>query len=239
MNKPGQSQRQCRTRRCEGLILAALLTLSGCAFRYGLVAEEQDAIQAGSQSLALLRVSCSVERNPCECFGEYGANSDGPLLAFGLGSFATAGEPRPVVTRFLSDSSRAAGWAFFVLPRGVHYLAVAGPLSGVSLRTDLAQLVQEAPRWRIDVPGDSPLIYLGSMKLAGLDAGTLMFGAKIVRPAPIGGAIEIEYEEAPARELLAAHFAPAGEMQTLPLRRWNKGDPIIIRTPVPRPGPRP
>lgn len=211
------------------LLLTALLTLVGCAAPLGLLEAERAAIAANEEALVLLRVTCSLDGQPEECFGKFGASEDGPIVAFGLGAFETLGEPRSVWPRFLTEASRQAGWTFFLLRPGVHYLGVAGPISGISMRNDLPQLLRDGPRWRIDIPPNAGRVYVGSLQLAGKNAGTLMFGGKVIQPAETAAIHKSEDEL--ARRVLAEFFADAGEMKTIPLRQWQRGEPIIIRSP--------
>lgn len=212
------------------VVLAFLALLSGCATpQFGLIDDERHSIAAGHETLVILRTVCIIDGQPEECFGGFAFNSDGPIVAFGIGSFDTLGEPRPAGIRFLSDASRRAGWGFFLLPPGIHYLEAVGPISGAFFQPPHSR---QAQRWRIDVSGQAPLQYAGTIHLFGRSAGTRMFGGVVIeadrQTAPV-----MKDESELARALLAesTHERLVSRLMT----RWHEGAPIVIRTPAQRP----
>ncbi|MGA8005082.1 MAG: hypothetical protein WCA17_03200 [Burkholderiales bacterium] len=148
-------------------------------------------------------------------------------VGLGLGTFATGGEPRAVVPRFLSEASRRAGWTYFVLHPGIYYLAVRPPQRGDWRAYERS--LQTGPRWRIDVPEGAKAVYAGTLSLTGA-ADPLLFGDRIMRSID-GDASRVEDERELAAAVLARELPAAGEPQAVPMRRWREGEPIIIRTP--------
>lgn len=138
------------------------------------------------------------------------------------------GEPRFVGHRFLSEESRRAGWTYFTLSPGVYYLAVLGPDTSVGSKAG-GKYLQEAPRWRIDIPENVKAIYAGTLQFAGKTNGELLFGGRIIIPA---GSDEptIRDDHLLANGLISKHFPDAGEAKTILMQRWRPGDPVIIRS---------
>ena len=205
-------------------LLALALQLAGCASINPPTQTELAAVAAGGQAIVLLRVECTIDGRPYEPFS-YGLGEDN--VGFGLGSFDTGGEPRAVGLRFLSQESRRAGWTYFVLRPGVYYLALRPPQ-----RSDwraYERSLQTGPRWRIDVPVGAQAVYVGTLSLTG-EADPLLFGDRIMRSIR-GDASSVEDERDFAADLLAREVPAAGEIETVLMRRWHKGEPIIIRTP--------
>lgn len=209
--------------KAYGLLVLAVW-LAGCASINPPTQVELAAVSAGRQAIVLLRVQCMIEGRPYEPFS-YGLGNDN--VGFGLGTFDTGGEPRAVVSRFLSEQSRLAGWTYFVLRPGIYYLAVRPPQ-----RSDwraYERSLQTGPRWRIDVPEGAKAVYAGTLGLTGA-ADPLLFGDRIMRSID-GDASRVEDEREFAGALLARELPAAGEPRTVLMRRWREGEPIIIRTP--------
>jgi hypothetical protein len=189
---------------------------------------ERTAVGAGEKAIVLLRVQCTIEsQQPYETFS-YSLMDDN--ISFGLGSFETGGEPkRLALLRFLSPESRKDGWTYFVLPHGIHYLAVYPPR-----RTDVLTYergLKNAPRWRLDIPPDARLIYAGTLRFTG-ESDWLLFGGRILRSVRIDE-MSVTNDEEWARKLLTEEFPGFGEVQTM-LLRLHQG-PTILRSPLPSP----
>lgn len=187
-------------------------------------------------AVVLMRIELAIDGLPEQPFPRPSFNIE-PLFAFGLGNLETAGAPSPSTApqRFLSDQSRLDGWAYFRLAPGTWYLAVIGPDSSVTAMrgsTSFAKVLQSAPRWRIDVPEGARLVYAGTLRTAGRTDGRLMFGGRLIKP---GHSQEptVKDESALAAQLLGEHFAQDGEPHTALLQRWQPGDPLIFRSPLP------
>ena len=202
--------------------------LVGCASTGLLTAKERTAVGADEKAIVLLRVDCTIEnQQPYEAFSHSLVDDN---VSFGLGSFETGGEPKRLpLLRFLSPESRKDGWTYFVLPHGIHYLAVYPPR-----RTDVLTYERElknAPRWRMDIPPNARLVYAGTLRFTGESTG-LLFGGRIVRTIRIDD-MSVTNDEESARKLLTEEFPEFGEIQIL-LLRLQQG-PIILRSPLPSP----
>lgn len=216
----------------SSLLAAAVLLLqvAGCALPYGLTAPEHAAIKAGNRAVVLVHIQSTIDDQPWDASN----TSSGPSLffSFGLGSFDTVGMPTFTSLRYLSDQSARAGWIFFLLIPGIHYLAILGPDSSYEEgRAPTFEELQKAPRWRIDVPEKVPCIYTGTLSFAGRIDGELMFGGKIIRPIKSDNVPLLLDESKSARQMIAEHLPDIDAPKTLLMQRWQPGDPIIIRTP--------
>ncbi|MDD2315835.1 MAG: hypothetical protein PHD57_00635 [Desulfobacterales bacterium] len=213
-------------------ILFLLGHLFGCTVLGKVTAIDRAAVIAGEKAVILLNVQCTIDNQPCEAFEP--AFTTDPIILFGLGSFETVGEPRLTGHCFLSEASRRAGWTYFLLSPGVYYLAVIGPDSSAITTAgsrNSQKYLNEAPRWRIDVPENVKAIYAGTLQLAGKIVGEYFFGEKIVRSAS-GDEATVRDDHGLANSLLTEHFPDAGEVKTILMQRWREGEPIIIRSPT-------
>lgn len=188
--------------------------------------KERTAVGAGEKAIVLLRAQCTIEsQQPYEAFS-YSLMDDN--ISFGLGSFETGGEPeRLALLRFLSPESRKNGWTYFVLPHGIHYLAVYPPR-----RTDVFTYergIKNAPRWRIDIPPNAKLVYVGTLRFTG-ESDCLLFGGRMLRSIRIDE-MSVTNDEELAHKLLTEEFSEFGEAQTV-LLRLQQG-PTILRSPLP------
>jgi|GEM_PF-1734431 len=214
----------------SALVLMVLFThLAGCTSLNVLSDAEKSAINAGEKTVVLLKIECTIDNKPQEPFRASMWTGE-PIVALGIGGFETVGEPGRVAHGFLSEDSRRAGWTCFALPSGVYYLAVLGPESDAGIKN-----IREAPRWRVDIPENTRLLYIGTLQLTGRADGAFLLGGKIIKPANNEEFI-VKNEQELAKSLLAEHFPGGGEMKTSPMQRWRRGDPIIIRTPKPDSG---
>ena len=210
---------------------AVLLILAGCASQAVITEVERSAIKAGEKAVVLLNVQCTIDGQPQEAFIQPTFTRE-PLFLFGLGTFETVGEPRIAVHRYLSEETRRAGWTFFILSPGVYYLAVLGPDSSViSLAgaLDSQNYLRDAPRWRIDVPENARLIYAGTLQTAGRSQGELLFGGKIIRP-DASNEVTLRDDQGLAAHILSEYFQDAGTVRTILMKRWHRGEPVIIRS---------
>lgn len=225
--------RQRVTRQKRGVNIVRLFSaaifvscLVGCASTGLLAVKERTAVGAGEKAIVLLRVQCMIESQQAYEAFSYSLVDDN--INFGLGSFETGGEPeRSAPLRFLSAESRKNGWTYFVLPHGIHYLAVYPPR-----RTDVFTYergIRNAPRWRIDIPKDAKLVYVGTLRFTG-ESDWLLFGGRILRSIRIDE-MSVTNDEALAHKLLTEEFPGFGEAQTV-LLRLQQG-PTILRSPLP------
>jgi hypothetical protein len=219
-------------------LLVLLVLLFGCAPMMP-TAKERAAIHSGDKSLVLVRVQCTVDDQPFEpCLFKRDASmlSDNIFVGFAMGSFETFGNPGNAAVRALSEESFDAGWAFFVLSPGIHYLYVRGPDSSEIARRGASDYYgdgfRDLPRWRINVPEHAKSIYAGTLHLAGKVRGTLLFGDRIIDP--VNGQ-EVSDDRDLADRLLVKHYPGMGEVRTILMQRWDPGNPIILRSPLPGP----
>jgi hypothetical protein len=206
-------------------MLAAVPSILACASTDLPTEAERTAIGAGDKAIVLLKVECTVDQQSCEPFGSSLVDDN---ISFGLGTFETGGEPkRQEGQRFLSSESRRAGWTYFVLPHGTYYLAAYPPR-----RTDALtyqRSLAHAPRWRMDLPVGSRLIYAGTLRLNG-HGDWLLFGGRAMRTIR-GAEVRVEDDREAALDLLREHFPEWGEMKALPLERQE--GPVILHSPLP------
>ncbi|MCD6681659.1 MAG: hypothetical protein LT102_13595 [Burkholderiaceae bacterium] len=206
-------------------LVSILLGLVGCASIGAPTAEERTALAASGNAIVLLRVQCTIEdRQPYEPFRHVVGDDN---ISLGLGSFETGGEPERLASRFLSPQSRNDGWTFLVLAPGTYYLAFYPPR-----RTDVftyARGIKDAPRWRIDVPPDARIAYVGTMRLSGA-SDRLLFGGSILRSIR-ADEMSVANEEELARALVKAQLPGAGELRTV-LMKLQEG-PTILHAPLP------
>lgn len=231
---PRIQSRQWATKQRSGVIIVRLFIaaifvgcLAGCAATGLPTVEERSAVGASDRAIVLLRVQCTIEsQQPYEAFSHSLTDDN---ISFGLGSFETGGEPeRLALLRFLSSESRKNGWTFLVLPHGIHYLAVYPPR-----RTNVFTYergIRNAPRWRIDIPQDAKLVYVGTLRVTG-ESDRLLFGGRILRSIRFDE-MSVGKDEASAQKLVTEELPGFGEAQTA-LMSLHKG-PIILRSPLPQ-----
>jgi hypothetical protein len=219
-----------RFRGVSSLLSACIFAsfLGACASVGLPTVQEKTAVGAGTKTIVLVRVECTIEdQQPYEVFAHSLMDDN---ISFGLGSFDTGGEPTRLTSlRFLSPESRKDGWTYFVLPQGVHYLAVYPPR-----RTDVLtyeQSIKNTPRWRMDIPPDVRLVYAGTLRLTG-ESTQLLFGERIMTSIQFDAA-NVTNDEELARKLLTEQFPELGEVRTVLLRRHQ--GPAILHAPLPSP----
>ena len=192
-----------------------------------------------------MRFEVEIDGAPAEPFPRRLLGAD-TLLTFSLVGFETAGVPMtPVLHRFLSDASRAAGWAAFQLDPGTWYFAAVGPDSDAGRMPDdrplwstrwideasLRESMRRAPRWRIDVPPDARVVYAGTLRLAGRSADKPLFGKPFV--VPLEGAEPVLLDEAAlATELVARELPKVEKPRAVLMQRWREGEPLVFRAPL-------
>ena len=180
---------------------------------------------AEEKAVVLLNIQCTIDNQPYDAFIEPTFTTE-PIFLFGLGSFESIGQPKLVTHRFLSPESRHSGWTYFMLSPGIYYLAVLGPNSSA---VSSEKYLQEAPRWRIDIPKNVKAVYVGTLQFAGITHGQLLFGGKIIIPAA-GDEPTIRDDHLIASGIISRHFPDAGDVKTILMQRWRPGDPVVIRS---------
>ena len=206
--------------------MAAAACLADCSSTSLPSAVERSSVSSGEMAVVLLRVQCAVEDR--QSYQPFGFSMVEDNISFGLGSFETGGVPDQIGSlRFLSSESRRDGWTYFVLPHGAHYLVVCPPR-----RTDVFSydaMVKKLPRYRLDIPRGSKLVYAGTLRLEG-ESERLLTGGRIMTGLRSGDA-RIVNEQALARELAARHLSGLGELQTVLMRRHE--GPVVLSYPLP------
>ncbi|MDW7773527.1 MAG: hypothetical protein SCH71_11630 [Desulfobulbaceae bacterium] len=207
--------------------LVLLLHLVGCSpLMGGLSEKEMAAVDAGEKTIVLLRIECTAGGQPCEPLNN---------VTFGLGSFETAGAPKEITTRTLSQESARMGWTYFVLEPGLYYLAVLTPR-----QTDVfsyQKMLQDCPRWKIDIPENIKFLYVGTLLLEGegikpLFGGKGIFGHDIKWRLASIKSMTMHDDHELAVKLQHDHFTDFGPVNIALMQYWQKGDPIILRSPV-------
>lgn len=127
---------------------------------------ETSAVRQGSETLVLLRFTArNGEGKPVDLFD---LQTTG--IRIGLGDFNSGGVPKTYDFKVLSGAGRAAGWIALVVPPGYYYLAVQRPFQGMSAEPgsflDADSIFVGLPRWRIEVPQGTPVLYAGSFRLS-------------------------------------------------------------------------
>ena len=144
------------------------LVLAACAER----SLSPDEIGRGKTSVVLMRIVAEAARgDPPEIWGTtmgYGG------LRLGLGDFESGGAPKAQSYRFLSQEARAEGWISFTLAPGYYYLAIQRPFYGIS--AEPIPLFAGLPLWRIEVPAETPVVYVGTLHLSSVPKISLFGG---------------------------------------------------------------
>ena len=207
------------------LILFAAAILGGCTSTPAPPGKsELSAIDAGEMTLLLLRVDASIEGEAHEPFSSSLADDN---IGIGLGTFETGGHAKPSGPwRFLSEDSRAQGWAYMYLSvsPGTLYLAFLPPR-----RTDIftyRAMFEGARLWRIDVPEKSKLVYVGTLAVDG-ESDFYLFGGKSLNHFK---RMEIRDEREAAQALADRHVPGLGPIKTALMQRHD--GPIILTTPT-------
>ena len=202
----------------------SLLLVGACV---GLGAPESDAlreIEAGRRAILLLRIVADRD-------GEERTIIPAGLLLhaeveLGLGSFATGGHPRHVTPTSPSREACAAGWLHFVLEPGLHYLSIRRSRIAAAHTADPG--FAAAPRWCLEVPEQTPLIYAGTLRLGPKGDGD--------DSDEVGASTACVETEPDAARALCAELIPAlGVPSTVPMRR-HRSPTLALRRPLPGPG---
>jgi len=223
--------------KCNFLIMLASLSkilvplilfsqIAGCTSLYHLTEEEQSSIMTGEKALVLIRVKCIIDSQLYEPFSSSLFNDN---VTFGLGTFETVGEPIFVSNRYFSDESRRAGWTYLLLQPGTYYLTVRPPQR--SNWKAYEAMLKTGPRWRIDIPSQTRLLYVGTISFTG-QGDPLLFGGVILR-AINDNNVTIEDDQELASKLLSTYYPGAGGVKTIFMQRWKPEDSIIIRSTPP------
>jgi hypothetical protein len=176
------------------------MLLTGCVATGLPTEKELSLIQTGQRPIVLLRITGERDGKPYEpfkhilgsCLGSYN-------IKLGIGDFETGGQLRFINrVRCLTGETRQKGWTYFLLEPGIYYLGVG--------------TTYFPPIWRIDVPEDVSLIYVGTVHLR--DKGVYI----------------VRNEEDLAQRIFNEQFPSVGMFRTVLMKRMHS-DTVILRTP--------
>jgi hypothetical protein len=203
--------------------IAFLPYIGGCSATGVLLDRDSAAVKAGRESIVLLRVECVIDDLGCEAFPSM--NPFDAQIWFNVGGFESAGAPKrdSLDTAFLSDASRQAGWTYFVLAPGVHYL------SAQANRNRSDEALRNAPRWKVDIPQGSKVLYAGTLHVTGRGE-RLLFGGTAM-DAIRGDEATVRDEHELADKLASELLPDFGPVTVALMQRWHPGEPIILRSP--------
>ncbi len=200
--------------RFLSLLSFSVALIALCASCYGPIQEtkEYPDIQAGKRTVLLLRVTHD--------------NAKGKLVAgdfFAMGGFETGGEVKMCgfvrlaialdcknFIGFLSKELSKEGWFYLILKPAIYYLAFLGRDIGKS--PDRQAAIATAPRWYIDLPKGSRIIYGGSVHT---DWYLHAF---------------LNNDETLAAKIVSEHMPELGAPKTLLLQPY-RGGPILLKRP--------
>ncbi len=191
--------------------LALAVLLGACAFVEPPSDAEMAAVEAGQQTIVLVRVADEDELGePYYPFGHNLYFENAGLALIGAGTDGeVAHEVSPL--RFFSSETRDDGWTYLVLEPGDHMLAIQPTLYTDGL-TYLRNYLT-APRWAIAVPDGVPMVYAGSLYLYGIGRETSLGGTALVGFDAERSTVSDETER--ARALATAHLPGLSPMETV------------------------
>ncbi len=203
---------------------------------------EIEAIRQHQLALVVLRVTGEFNGEPIVKAGEIpvgigraGLDTGGAFKPAFLSGF---GWQLALARRFTRDTLDA-GWFFFLLePGGTHYLAVITLVSSAAQNEEWAS---RAPRIRIDVPPDTPVVYAGNLHVrvsTRVSVGKTAFGKEVTirRQVVEPGGLEVRDESALARQLASDNIGLLAPPRTALMQSTDSG---TITFPTRRGEPRP
>ena len=171
--------------------------------------KERSSILREKKTIVLIRIKYDLEdgtlRGPFEGFGYP------KVINIGLSSFLVGGKVKPVPHRFLSPETRKQGWMFLILKPGIHYIVVFGSQTS-DLYTWMSD-IRYAPRFRVNIPKNKPLVYIGTLYLH-CQSRYVLFGEKSCDFFD-RRRIVVQNEESLAEKLTTEYLSDFGPPQTL------------------------
>lgn len=205
-----------------GLLVSITALLGACAMTEPPSAQDLEKVNAGDKTILLFRVAVTLDGEPHEPFSGSLADDN---VGVALGTFETGGRVRQSeLVRFLSDDSRAQGWAYVVTEPGTLYMAFLPPRRTNVLR--YASMFKGATRWRVDAPPDADVVYAGTVAITGAP-GWSFFGNYLKTI----DAIEIRDERAAAEKIVKRFLPNLDAFAIAPMQRHF--GPVILTTPDP------
>jgi len=178
-----------------------------------------------AKSIVLVHIRCTVDNAPDYSHGN--ATGCSRLVGIGDAGFESGGLLRAMRNRFVSTQAQDEDWAYFERPPGTYYVAVAGPDSGPAW-VDVTQGPPERMfHYRIDVPEQAGVVYVGTLELTGTVTGKMTFGVPHVEPRN-ADALPVVDERDGAVAVAAEHFADK-PFETALMTPWQTGQPLVLR----------
>ena len=207
------------------IIIAALFCSCSNPFIRIPVKEDYEMVKSGKYAIVLLRIVSEADGEPCEAFGDFLPDDNYGLA---VGTLKTGGKATQRTPFFLSIETKKDGWTYLLLEPGLQYLAVQP-----SRRTDVwtyASEFKSAPSFRIEIPLQTPLTYIGTLYIP-------CVGKKMLFGPPICGSfvkdkIAVNNEEDKAQKITATFF-PEFRVPRTALMQPHEG-PKIFKTPYER-----
>lgn len=213
----------------SALLLAFMGFCTNCAFNRLPTSNERSKILAGQQTIILVRITAELlDGTPVSAFPTSYMPDN---VNLGVGTFDTGGELELVESpRSLSAELREEGWIYLILEPGTHYVGIIGPQ--MTHKFTWERQIKDAQRWRIDVPVDPHVVYIGTLHLYCKGTTTLFVGKIAKRCLEIDEhRTVIKDETVPSRKLAAEYFGDYGSPQTQLIQRHDSPT-IIFQAPV-------
>jgi hypothetical protein len=206
------------------LLLCLTAFCTSCVFNRLPSRNGRKKILAGQQTIVLVRVTAELlDGTPVSAFP---SNLMADNVNIGLGTFDTGGELELVDSpRSLSVELREKGWIYLILEPGRYYFGIMGPQ--MTTYDIWKKQIKYAQRWRIDIPVDTHVVYIGTLHLYCRGMTTVFIGKIAKRCIEIDEhRTIIQNETVSAQKLADEYFGDYGSPQTLLIQRHDS--PTII-----------
>lgn len=190
------------------IIIIGIFT--SCARHSLPTAKERSYILGGKKTIVLLRITCELEDGTS--VEPFRSSFYADNINIGLGGFLVGGKVRRVEPqRFLSPETRKQGWIYLILKPGIHYIVFQ-----TSQQTDAFTWNKElryAPRFRVNIPKNKLLVYIGTLHLY-CHGGTYLFEGKYFAFFDRRRMV-VRNEESLAENLTTEYLSDFGSPQTV------------------------
>jgi hypothetical protein len=208
--------------KLAGILL--LLFIAGCEHNiiHPLSSEESAAIKSGDSAIVLLRLT--IEDQNRDQWNPLDDLRDGFVYRrIAVGDFDSGGKLQSHDIQISSAEARNEGWLTLRLSPGYYYIGRA-IFAGAGYNDP-----EPAPRWRIEVPPGTPVIYAGTFHFWGRSGYVLFEGRRIVETNYAATKIDDETELAvqTARRDLPSLPPPVTRLAVL------HSGPILLGVPPP------
>jgi len=187
------------------LCIAITMMVINCEI-YPPTSEERLDVLSGKKSLVLIRITCELnDGTPVKAFPLYRADwlligKGSPKLGSNVKWMAQYGGSR--FLRCFSHETLEQGWVFFYLEPGKHYLGFVGTEEMLRLYV---------PRFEVNIPINSPVVYLGTLHFPCLWTLSDVNGCGSIDQ----NRVLILNEEIKAKKLVEDNLLGLGSLQTL------------------------